>query len=116
MNTIIDEFLAGKLNGGSQVLGLKEGAFGVVGVLPEEMNYRNTEIITDEVIEAVYNGKIIEEYPDDYPYPSCLILGTTFNKRFLHVVTGITDAKLWIITVYEPNPDKWNNDFTMRKG
>ena len=27
MNTIIDEFLAGKLNGGSQVLGLKEGAF-----------------------------------------------------------------------------------------
>lgn len=80
----------------------------------DRMFQRN--ITADEVIEAVYNGKIIEEYPDDYPYPSCLIFGITFNKRFLHVVAGITDTKLWIITVYEPNPDKWNNDFTMRKG
>lgn len=72
MNTIIDEFLAGKLNGGSQVLGLKEGAFGVVGVLPEEMNYRNTEIITDEVIEAgkaaaekIISGEIVIEVPEE---------------------------------------------------
>lgn len=72
MNTIINEFLAGKLNGGSQLLGLKEGAFGVVGVSPEEMNYRNTEIITDEVIaagkaaaEKIISGELVIEVPEE---------------------------------------------------
>ena len=67
-----EKFLGGKLNGGSQVLGLKDGAFGVVGVLPEEMNYRNTEIITDEVIEAgkaaaekIISGEIVIEVPEE---------------------------------------------------
>ena len=72
MNTIIDEFLAGELNGGSQVLGLKEGAFGVVGVSPEEMNYRNTEIMTDEVLaagkaaaEKIISGELVIEVPEE---------------------------------------------------
>ena len=26
-----------------------------------------------EVFEAILNGKIIENYPEDEPYPSCLI-------------------------------------------
>lgn len=46
----------------------------------DRMFQRN--ITADEVIEAVYNGKIIEEYPDDYPYPSCLILGITLINVF----------------------------------
>lgn len=73
-------------------------------------------ITADEVTEAVLNGRIIEEYPDDYPYPSCLILGITLRKKILHVVVGITESKIWIITVYIPANDKWNNDFTKRKG
>ena len=74
------------------------------------------KIIADEIIEAILNGQIIEEYPDDYPHPSCLILGVTIQKRLLHIVVGVTDTKLWIITVYEPNPNKWINNFTKRKG
>jgi len=31
-------------------------------------------IRVDEVVEALDAGEIIEEYPDDQPYPSCLIL------------------------------------------
>lgn len=80
----------------------------------DRMFQRN--ITTDEIVEAILNGKIIEEYPDDYPYPSCLILGITLRKRTLHVVVGVTEAKIWIITVYVPANDRWNNDFTMRKG
>ena len=74
------------------------------------------KIIADEIIEAILNGQIIEEYPDDYPHPSCLILGVTIQERLLHIVVGVTDTKLWIITVYEPNPNKWINNFTKRKG
>lgn len=72
VNNIIDKFLAGELEGGSQVLGLKEGAFGVVGVTTENMNYRNTEIITDEVIEAgkkavdkIISGELVIEVPEE---------------------------------------------------
>lgn len=28
-----------------------------------------------DIIACIQNGKIIEQYPTDYPYPSCLILG-----------------------------------------
>lgn len=80
----------------------------------DRMFQRN--IAADEIVEAILNGKIIEEYPDDYPYPSCLILGITIRKRTLHIVVGVTDAKIWIITVYVPANDKWNDDFTRRKG
>ena len=72
VDTIIERFLADELNGGSQILGLKEGAFGVVGVSPEEMNYRNTKIITDEVIaagkeaaEKIISGELIIEVPEE---------------------------------------------------
>lgn len=72
VNTIVDEFLAGELEGGAQVLGLKEGAFGVVGITTETMNYRNTEIITDEVIEAgksvadkIISGELKIEVPEE---------------------------------------------------
>ena len=29
----------------------------------------------DELLEAIESGEIIEDYPDDKPYPSCLIFG-----------------------------------------
>jgi hypothetical protein len=38
-------------------------------------------ITRDDVIESILHGKIIEEYPDDFPFPSCLILGYTKMVR-----------------------------------
>ena len=35
------------------------------------------EILDNEIFEAVLSGKIIENYPGDEPYPSCLIYGKT---------------------------------------
>ena len=39
------------------------------------------EILDREVYEAVLSGKVIENYPDDFPYPSCLIYGRTRKGR-----------------------------------
>ena len=36
-----------------------------------------------EILEVLQRGEIIEEYPDDKPYPSCLILGRTLTGRVL---------------------------------
>ena len=61
------------------------------------------------------NGKVIEEYPNDSPYPSCLISGRV-NNRPLHVVIAENeiDNELIVITVYEPDPVKWDDNFERR--
>lgn len=33
------------------------------------------DIKRPSVTEAILNGEIIEDYPEDFPFPSCLILG-----------------------------------------
>ena len=73
-------------------------------------------ITYSDVKYAITNGEIIEQYENDYPYPSCLIFGVTKAQRVLHVVVGIGDNKLWLITAYEPASDKWNIDMKTRKG
>ena len=45
-------------------------------------------IFLKDVIACIMNGEIIEQYPDDYPYPSCLILGMSIEDKYLHVVIG----------------------------
>jgi hypothetical protein len=57
-------------------------------------------IRVDEVVEALDAGEIIEEYPDDQPYPSCLILGRTRAARPLHIVCApvLTEQRLIIIS------------------
>ena len=69
-------------------------------------------ITRQEVKEAIIVGEIIEEYPTDYPFPSCLVLG----KNHLHVVCGIGEKRLWIITAYHPAEDQWEPDLKTRKG
>ena len=72
------------------------------------------KISFNEVKEVIMNGEIIEDYPTDYPYPSCLVFGYTINKRVLHAVVGIGDSKLWL-TAYEPDSNQWESDFKTRK-
>jgi len=72
-------------------------------------------ISTDDIACALRNGEIIEMYPTDYPYPSCLILGATINNKFIHVVCGIGNSELWLITAYHPSSIKWSPDFKLRK-
>ena len=56
------------------------------------------EIQDEEVFETVLTGKIIENYPEDEPYPSCLIYGRTTQNRPLHLVCAYSeDEKLSIV-------------------
>lgn len=79
------------------------------------MRFQQRNISYEEIKEAIYNGEIIEEYPNDYPYPSCLILGITLKNRVLHVVVGIGESKLWFITAYEPETGQWDSGYRVRK-
>lgn len=72
-------------------------------------------ISINDVICCIMNGEIIEQYPTDYPYSSCLILGITVNDKFLHTVIGSNLSQLWIVTAYYPDINKWSSDFKTRK-
>ena len=70
---------------------------------------------TIDIKMAINNGKIIEYYLDDYPYPSCLILGNGTTERTLHIVCGISSERLYIITAYNPDTDNWEDDMKTRR-
>ena len=72
--------------------------------------------ITDsDIRELIGLGTIIEEYPDDTPYPSFLVSGIV-NSRPLHVVMAYNnvDREAIVITAYKPDPDSWSDNFTRR--
>jgi len=73
-------------------------------------------ISVDDVNTALTDAKIVEDYPDDTPYPSRLLLGYA-GARPLHMVAAdnATDGERIIITVYEPDPAQWEPTFTLRK-
>jgi len=63
----------------------------------------------DEVFISVFQGQVIEDYPDDKPFPSCLIYGDTFIGEPVHSVWAYNQENRWavLITVYRPDPQRW---------
>ena len=44
------------------------------------MRCKQRGIKIKDIRNAVNNGEIIEQYPEDFPFPSCLILGKTYSN------------------------------------
>ncbi len=66
------------------------------------------ELITlDEVLEAIADGQILEDYAEHQRGACCLLYGRTRQGRPLHIVCTIKQPSLVIITVYIPQPPKW---------
>lgn len=72
-------------------------------------------IFISDVQNALMHGEIIEQYPNDYPFPSCLVIGGSCGGKTMHVCCGIGNNKIWIITAYFPATDKWESDMRTRK-
>jgi hypothetical protein len=67
-----------------------------------------------DVQAALASGQVIEDYPNDYPLPSCLWLGYAGNRPLHIVYADSLQGERIIITVYEPTPAHWTPDFTTR--
>jgi hypothetical protein len=63
-------------------------------------------ISTDDLITIISSGEIIEEYPNDEPCPSVLIMGFIDAVAY-HTVIALCRDHIRVITVYIPEQDKW---------
>jgi hypothetical protein len=79
----------------------------------ERMQERDISIV--DIEQCILSGEIIEDYPDDFPYPSCLIFGYTVNKKIIHVIVGTDESLLYVITAYYPNTTKFMEDLKTRR-
>jgi hypothetical protein len=73
-------------------------------------------ITEQDVREILSAGESIEEYPDDTPYASRLMLGWC-RDRPLHVVAAENAEanETIVITVYDPDPTLWEPGFRQRR-
>jgi len=73
-------------------------------------------ISREVIIQVLRSGECIEDYPDDYPFPSALFLGW-HEKKPLHVVVALNEAvaKAFVITAYEPDLEHFEPDFRTRR-
>ena len=83
---------------------------------------RREEGISEADVQAVLSGgMVLRRYPEDAPESYLALgwldeparLGSYENGRPLHVVAADDEERrvTWIITIYEPDPDRWTNDF-----
>ena len=69
----------------------------------------NDGLSFDEIYSSVLVGEIIEQYPADEPYPSCLIYGKNIRDEPIHSVWAYNKEaeSAALITVYRPDPSRW---------
>jgi hypothetical protein len=73
-------------------------------------------ISDDDVQSVLLNGEEIESYPDDFPYPSRLLLAWCESRPIhLLVADNVSDNESIIITVYQADTMRWEVDFRRRR-
>jgi hypothetical protein len=81
----------------------------------DEMNTEEEIISTKEVSQVIFQGEVIEDYPEDKKGHSCLIFAMTDKGRPVHVICSPKEEYLGIIPAYVPTEDKWEKTFKTRK-
>jgi len=73
------------------------------------------KISIENIRNIIESGDVIEDYSLEMPEPSRLILGYQGRKP-VHIVVSEnkTANEIIIITVYSPDPTRWNKDHRSR--
>lgn len=82
-----------------------------------------TELVTDDltrhqVERALQECELIEDYPALHrPLPDCLVLGWLTPDEPLHAVVAIDleRGRIFMVTVYRPSEEEWEDDWRTRK-
>jgi hypothetical protein len=69
------------------------------------------QIVLEDVLGALSEAKVVENYPNHKRGPCCLICGRGRSGKYLHIVCTSSLEVAIIITVYEPMAPKWVTPF-----
>ena len=69
------------------------------------------DVSLDDVIHALGQAMLVENYPEHQRGPCCLVCGQSAGERYLHVVCTTSLGLATVITVYEPKLPKWATPF-----
>lgn len=74
------------------------------------------EIPPNAVARIIAEGETIDQYLDDKPFPSMLILGHHDNQP-IHLVIARDPSigMCHVVTVYRPDPALWDQTFKTRR-
>ncbi|MBI5789005.1 MAG: DUF4258 domain-containing protein [Candidatus Schekmanbacteria bacterium] len=73
-----------------------------------------TNISKDDILNVIFNGIIIENYPEDKRGRSCL-MARQIQGKMIHVCCSPKEDHLKLITVYQANNDVFENDLITRR-
>jgi hypothetical protein len=69
-----------------------------------------------QVVKALMASEVIEDYPQDYPFPSALVLGWIGRKPVHAVVAYDSERGFgYIVTVYFPDAENFLPDYRTRR-
>jgi hypothetical protein len=83
----------------------------VAAIIDDELDRITVEV-------ALSQCEVIEVYPQVHrPLPDCLVLTMLSANKPLHAVIAIDKSsdRIFIVTVYIPTKDKWQDDWRTRK-
>ncbi len=75
-------------------------------------------LFADEVVGAVTDAVVVEDYPDFPKGPCVLVLQKNTAGKPVHVVWGIpknASSPAVVVTAYRPDPQRWTQDFLRRR-
>ena len=72
-------------------------------------------IVLEDVLGALREAKMVENYPSHKRGPCCLLCGRSRSGKYLHIVCTSSLEVAIIITVYEPMLPKWITPFERGK-
>jgi len=86
---------------------IEAGRIRVTDHADEEMSADHLTL--GDALHASVYGEVIEDYPTDTPYPSCLVFGQTAADEPVHCVWAYNENTEWavLVTVYRPDPTRW---------
>jgi len=75
------------------------------------------ENISESMLEDALRREfvLVEHYPQD-PYGESALVLVFVEGRPVHVVLSPRESLCYLVTVYVPDPVRWNPTFTRRKG
>lgn len=91
---------------------VRKGRYRITLHAQKRMDQRG--ITLEELKDVIYHGEVIEEYPEDRPYPSCLIMGRVRGGFPLYVVCAV-EKKVHVVTAHWLDPAKWLDPETRRE-